>query len=120
MLRHSLLALGIGLAALLLRLTVPAGFMPVLDQGRLALTICPGSGSATESGMAHHDGGQPKTDSNCAFADLAVPAVAGADPVLAAAALLFLIVAGLLPAAALPPGAALRLRPPLRGPPASR
>jgi hypothetical protein len=118
LLRHPLLVLAIGLAALSLRLAVPAGFMPVLDSGGPALTLC--SGQATAPGMAHHEQDGPKADSGCAFADLALPMIRGADPVLLAAALLVILAAGLFHAAALPSGAALRLRPPLRAPPLPR
>ncbi|HEX8124553.1 MAG TPA: hypothetical protein VF548_03125 [Allosphingosinicella sp.] len=127
LLRHPVLALAIGLAALLLRLAVPAGYMPVAGQGGLALTLCPGGGPlAAAAGSDHGDpsmpgpdhGGDPSGSArSCAFADLAVPAIGGADPLQLAAALIFLMAAGLVPASPLPPRAALRLRPPLRGPP---
>ncbi len=119
-----MLALAIGFAGLILRLAVPAGFMPVLQHGQLTLTIC--SGSAVESqpaagaapaGAEHHDEGKPRADNNCAFADLALPLIGGADSVQLTAALLFAAAAALFFAAILPPRAMLRLRPPLRGPP---
>ena len=125
LLKHPLLAVAIGLAALMLRLAVPAGFMPVLNQGQLSLTICSGYGTAavqparmaSPSGTAHHDEGMPSADGSCAFADLALPLIGGAGPIQLAAALLFIIAAALFFAAVLPPLAGLRLRPPLRGPP---
>ena len=126
-LKHPLLALAIGLAALVLRLAVPAGYMPAVGQGGLALTSCSGSGPAAASAPSHHsdssvpgtynDEGTPKADSSCAFADLSLPVIGGADPVQLAAALIFILAAGLSLLAVLPPRAALRLRPPLRGPP---
>jgi hypothetical protein len=118
LLKHPLLALGIGLAALLLRLAVPAGFMPVLHHGQLSLAICSGYGTAAAGpahGMPSPD--KPKADGSCAFADLALSLIGGADPVQLGAALLFIIAASLFFAALLPPPAGLRLRPPLRGPP---
>ncbi|HYI41983.1 MAG TPA: hypothetical protein VE053_16865 [Allosphingosinicella sp.] len=127
LLKHPLLALAIGLAALALRLAVPAGYMPMLDHGRLALTICSGSGTvvakpphaaaSSTPGALHHENGPSEAQSSCAFADLAFPLIGGADRVQLAAALVFIIATALFIGAALPPPAALRLRPPLRGPP---
>ena len=122
-----MLILAIGLAGLMLRLAVPAGFMPVLDQGRPALAMCSGygtiasqaaapAGSAT-SPQEHHHQDEPKADGSCAFADMSVSMIGGADSVQLAGALLFILTAALFFAAVLPPRAALRLRPPLRGPP---
>jgi hypothetical protein len=118
-------------AALLVRLAVPAGFMPV-PGGGFAITICTGYGplSPTTTAMPdaphampdmHHqdvgeDGGSV-VSSPCAFADLAMPALSAADPVLLAAALLFVLAAALARAPDLPVRAFPRLRPPLRGPP---
>lgn len=127
LLKHPLLFLAIGLAGLMLRLAVPAGFMPVMNHGQLTLTICSGYGatasepadrtaSAAASGEHHHRD-KAKADGSCAFADLSLPLIGGADAVQLAAALLFIIAAALFFAAVLPPRAALRLRPPLRGPP---
>ena len=110
----------------MLRLAVPAGFMPVLHHGQLSLTICSGYGTAAAQpagmasptpGVEHHDEGKPGTDGSCAFADLAQPVIGGADAVQLAAALLFIVAAALFFAAVPPPRAGLRLRPPLRGPP---
>jgi hypothetical protein len=125
-LKHPLLALAIGFAALALRLAVPAGFMPVLHHGQVSLAPCPGSGMGA-AGIAvaespsddsgHHDPVKAGSDGSCAFADLSLPLVGGADSVQLAAALLFIVAAALFFAAVLPPRAALRLRPPLRGPP---
>lgn len=102
--------------------------MPVIDHGRLTLTICSGYGtpamgaahdpsSSSGSAMDHSDKGSGTADSSCAFADLSLALIGGADPVQLAAALLFIVAAALFFAALLPPRAALRLRPPLRGPP---
>ena len=127
LLKHPLLALAIGLSAMVLRLAVPAGFMPAIEQGRLTLALCSGYGQAVSApshemassttGVAHHGEDRPKADNSCAFADLALPAIGSADPVLLEAALIFILASGLYPVAALPSRAALRLRPPLRGPP---
>jgi hypothetical protein len=122
-----MLILAIGLAGLVLRLAVPAGFMPVLDHGRLTLMLCSGYGTAASepvyraasvapAGEPHHQDA-PRADGSCAFADLSLSMIGGAGSVQTAGALLFLLAAALFFAAVLPPRAALRLRPPLRGPP---
>ncbi|WP_298675784.1 hypothetical protein [uncultured Sphingomonas sp.] len=109
-------------AALLVRVLVPAGYMPTLDNGRIVIAVCSGYGPAmmaiTIPGLDHHDaqdGDQAK--SPCAFADLALPMIGGADPIQLAQALLFILAIALLLAETAPPRAAARLRPPLRGPP---
>lgn len=101
--------------------------MPVLDHGQVALTICSGYGSeAAQSahrpaspmpGSDDHGQDEPKADGSCAFADLSLPLIGGADAVQLTAALLFILATALFFATLLPPRAALRLRPPLRGPP---
>jgi hypothetical protein len=126
-----LLAVLLVTAALLVRLAVPAGFMPV-PGGGFAITICTGYGPlspatavmpATPHAMSdmHHgnagDDGGSVVSSPCAFADLAMPALSAADPVLLAAALLFILAAALVRAPDLPVRAYSRVRPPLRGPP---
>lgn len=118
LLKNPMLVLAVGLAALALRLAVPAGFMPVLDQGRYVLAPCPAGGAMP--GMAHSGPGEAQAQSSCAFADLSLPAIGGAGAVQLAAALVFVMIAALLRAAQSPPLAALRLRPPLRGPPRRR
>jgi len=94
-------------AALAVRVLVPAGYMPTLDNGRIVIGICNGYGPMTMaiavSGLDHHgDADGHQAQSPCAFADLALPLIGAV---------------ALLLAEALPPRAAARLRPPLRGPP---
>jgi hypothetical protein len=115
--RFPALAAAAVLAALLLRLVVPAGFMPVVEHGRLTIALCSGAGPMTAMpGHGHHQ--PPATAAkSCAFADLAVPAIGGADPIQLAAALRFVLALGLVLALVLPVVAPARLRPPLRGPP---
>lgn len=128
LLKHPALILAIGLAGLMLRLAVPAGFMPAVHDGQPVLAFCAGYGTAavtlaaaetapSESGADHHGQSQSSANGSCAFADLSVPMIGGADPIQLAAALLFIVAVGLLFAALPTPRAALRLRPPLRGPP---
>ncbi len=138
LLKQPLLAAAILLAALLLRLIVPAGFMPVVEDGRLTMVVCSGYGPVPAApidhgaghvmpSMAHHaapqhhssdhDSAEHQAQNPCAFADLALPALGGTDPIQLAAALLFIIATALLLRTQLPPPAVRHLRPPLRGPP---
>lgn len=112
--------------ALAMKLLVPAGFMPTVADGRFVVSICSGTGPATMEmampGMAHpapadtakHDEG---ASAPCAYAGLMAPMVAAVDPLLLAVALLLMAALALRPTIPLSPGAAPRLRPPLRGPP---
>ena len=110
-------------AALVLRVVVPGGFMPTVQHGQIVLTLCTGMAAPTHAtampGMAHHD---PADDAvpaagKCAYADLAQAMTGGADAILLAAALAFILALALALDVALPPLPAGRLRPPLRGPP---
>lgn len=106
-------------AALMLRVLVPAGFMPTVAQGRVTLTLCSGVAPqpmARMHGMTHHENGDA-AQSPCAYADLALPALGAADPVLLAAALAFVVAAAVRRVVPLAARAFARLRPPLRGPP---
>lgn len=112
--------------ALILKIAVPAGFMPTVSEGQIVISVCSGMGETTMAitipGLKNgkSDGGSPhsKIDQPCAFAGLSAPSLAAADPILLAAAILFVLALGmrplLLPAASASP----YLRPPLRGPPA--
>ena len=104
-------------AVLMLRIAVPAGTMPVMENHSLALVICTGTGPATGSidiPLTKHG---PAAAERCAFADLALPLLGAADTYIVALALAFALTLWL---ARLAPLSALRqphLRPPLRGPP---
>jgi hypothetical protein len=122
--RCRLLAVAILFGALLLRLAVPAGFMPVLEDGGPTLTICPGWSSDTTAtarpGMAtmnHHRENAPQPPGGCAFADLALAMVAPPELLQPGAVIAW---PGIMSAGKPPtPSAASigHLRPPLRGPP---
>lgn len=126
LLRHPALAALVVAAALALRLLVPAGYMPVIDGGRVILAPCPGTAPAPSQARAHAHGGTahagheappPAPDKGCAFADLALPAIGGADPIQIAALIAFLVATALV-LQALPPRAPVRrLHPPAQGPP---
>ena len=136
---HRGLAALVLLAALLLRIAVPAGFMPMATAQGVKLVPCSGEAPlelppvSAPHAMAgvHHSGAHPghhapvehaghgdaQAQSGCAFAELAVPLIGGADPIQLLAGILFIVAAALFFRAALPRPAAPRLRPPLRGPP---
>jgi len=132
--RPRMVALALLACALLLRLLVPAGWMPVTDATGVHLTLCSGTGpmtmpmeamarmahGGTMAGMAHHmpTDQQGAPEHPCAFANLGLavaepgplallPPVASATLMPAGVALLVLIGRGL----AAPP-------PPPTGPPA--
>lgn len=125
--RGSLALLLIGVA-LLARIAIPAGFMPVASGHGFTVLLCTGHGPArmdlsvpvvsedrTDEGKK---GG--RTDAPCAFSSLTSHAMPGADPALLAAAVLFLLALGFreTPFRSLArPG---RIRPPLRAPPQVR
>jgi hypothetical protein len=117
-----MLAFAIGLAALALRLAVPAGFMPASDHGGFGLAPCAGAAAQPSEAMAdmHPGDGGGEARASCAFADLSLPAIGGAGAAAASAAPVFTAVAAPFAAALEPRRSALRLRPPLRGPPLPR
>lgn len=98
-------------AALALRLLLPAGFMPAGDG--FALSIC--SASATQADRPLTGDTGPDVGTSCDFA------LAGTPMLLAVAALLLLpllpLLPALLPRPALPAARRLRAWPPSRGPP---
>lgn len=134
LLDHRTLALWLAMAALTVKLLVPAGFMVGVADGRVALQICSGFGPVvvapvadhamadhhdmTGPGMTGHDGTEHAgIEMPCPFAALAHGAVAVADAILLASAIAFVLALGF---AAIVRPAARRvpfLRPPLRGPP---
>lgn len=127
LLGHRRIALALLALALLAKALVPAGFMLGTGEKLLTITICsdttgqmvtktlavPLSGEHAPASDA-----QAKQDGACAFSALGHAALGGADLVLLAAALAFILALGFLPLA--PPRLAriVHLRPPLRGPPA--
>jgi hypothetical protein len=110
-------------AALLLRVLVPAGFMPNISHGKVEISLCTGYGPAKvmaampgmggKSDRPQHRGGEMP----CAFAGLAMPGLAGADPIQLAAAIAIITATSLFLVALLVARHEPRLRPPLRGPP---
>jgi len=130
LLEHRTLALWLALAALTVRLLVPAGFMVGAVDGRIGLQICSGFGAVAAAPMAHHAMAGPATgdhgkadhrtaDMPCPFAALAHGAAMPVDPVLLAAALAFVLALGFVAIVRAAPRSVPFLRPPLRGPPLS-
>lgn len=133
--RH--LAVLICLAVLCMKLIVPAGFMVASDHGRMAISICSGTGPmkmmmGMPVGMAAMDAMAPspdghgdhggkdhgKTEMPCAFSGLSAHALGTIDPILLVALVAFILTMGFNPIAPACPSRRSYLRPPLRGPPA--
>lgn len=122
LLAHRRLAALICVAALLMKLVVPAGYMIGKHHGRVTIEVCSGMAPAPMAmpGMPGHDGSHDggKAEQPCAFAGLSAAALGAVDPVQVAALIAF-VMAVWLSAAMLPaPRRRAWLRPPLRGPPA--
>ena len=114
-------------AALCLRMVMPAGFMVAPDAKVLTIRICvdsldhdaiaaiavPMKGSAGKTGGVGSGVGKGE----CAFSSLGMAATGGADAVLLALALAFILLLGFASTPAPHPRRLSRLRPPLRGPP---
>lgn len=121
LLSHPRAAAALIALALAMKLAVPAGFMPVAAPGQLMVLICTEFGpqhvAIDVPGMPATPDDGAKMDQPCAFAGLGLAWLPGADAMLLAAALAFILVLGFaavtLPLLARTP----RLRPPLRGPP---
>jgi hypothetical protein len=112
-------ACAVVLALLLaLRSLAPAGFMPALEHGRIAIVICPDAEPIAAMPMAHHDHRQhDKVHQPCPFAAASAAAALGGDLELLAE---ILVLAGALllgRALVLPVRSVLRVRPPPTGPP---
>jgi hypothetical protein len=99
-------AIAIIVTALLTRMMIPTGYMPMIDHGHLVITLCaeqnPGMtqmpAMSHMAGMEHatgHSGdhGMPDHDKNgsCGFSGLSLASLAAADPVLLALAILFIV-----------------------------
>jgi len=119
LLRHRRLAAWLAAAALLVKVLVPTGFMPAVVGGVMVVELCTGAGLKSVAVAVPQDDehGSGTADMPCAFAGLAAPVLGAADPALLALALVFIIAAALHTPQQAPRTAALRLRPPLRGPP---
>jgi hypothetical protein len=123
LLRHRLLAMVLVGAALCLKMVMPAGYMVAPEAKVLTIRICADSidhdaiaqVAVPMKGAAGKTGNAGKGE--CAFSSLTMAATGGADPVLLAFALAFILALGFAPTPAPHLRRASRLRPPLRGPP---
>lgn len=125
--RHRRLAVLLVVLALAIKAVVPAGYMLGQQGTVLTVTICadasgsalhkqivvPRKDAATDLAEAH-----AKASAACPYAALGFAALAGADAVLLALALAFVLALGLAPTRPAPLRRIAFLRPPLRGPPA--
>lgn len=124
---HARLTLVLLAVVLAVKAALPAGFMIASDGERfITVTVCsdatgvpkqmqialPGKDAAKADHAEAADKGAP-----CAFAGLGHAMLSGADPLLLAAALVFILLTGLAPLTAPPLRGIPYLRPPLRGPP---
>ncbi|WP_067734330.1 DUF2946 family protein [Novosphingobium naphthalenivorans] len=122
------------MAALLLKLAVPAGLMVGAGPRAITLEICHGVGGEAfadpvtipvkqaDQDLSGKPGpdkpGSDKPGGECPYAALSMVSLAGADAVLLALAMVFIIALGFAPIRFALPQRAPFLRPPLRGPPA--
>lgn len=124
---HARMTLVLLALALALKALVPAGFMLSVNGERMVtVTICADASDAPrqmkiaisdKDDAAGGHSNAAKMDQPCAFSGLGHAALGGADPVLLAAALAFILVMGFAQPPALPLRSIAFLRPPLRGPP---
>jgi hypothetical protein len=129
LLNHRQLAAWVLACALVMKILVPAGFMPVVSGGHVTIEICGGIAPAQTvmtpmramamPGMAHHSGksDHQEREMPCAFSGLSAPSLAAVDPVLLAIAIAFIVGLVRHVRTAVPIAAQPYLRPPLRGPP---
>jgi hypothetical protein len=119
------LALLLVVVALAMKALVPGGYMLGAQSQILTVSICADSSGqhVTRQIVVLRQNGVEDTTSQhaksgpCAFSVLGMEGLAGADPVLLALALAFILAIGLAPLAAPTFQARTHLRPPLRGPP---
>lgn len=122
--RRRLLAVLLVACALALKAAVPAGFM-LGQQGKvLTIQICAdASGGETTKEIVvpasgKHDETAEKAAQPCPYAGLGHATLAGADALLLALALVFIMALGFMPMPAAPLARRTHVQPPLRGPPA--
>ncbi|NKJ42976.1 DUF2946 family protein [Novosphingobium sp. SG720] len=128
LLRNRGLALALVALALAMKALVPAGYMVGGETRSFTIQLCsegidgrhdlvrqvvvPASGAADKA-----DAGHAKAQGTCPFGALGHALLGGADPVLLAGALAFILALGFAPVAALAPRRHSHAWPPLRGPP---
>lgn len=115
---HPRLLLWLAVLAFAVKLLVPAGYMPVVDAGRVAIVTCPGVTASHHMPRGHdapakHDA----PDTPCAFTGLGASAIGTAEPVARTIGVVLAVVIAARPPSAPPTRDAGRWRPPLRAPP---
>lgn len=123
---HPFVAGAILALALVMKVLIPVGFMPMVADGQMVVRMCSSTGPMTmvmaipglERGKADRGGHHDKHEQPCTFAGLSAPSLAAADPIVLALAILFVLAMGVRALPAWPAAALPFLRPPLRGPPA--
>lgn len=125
--RHRVWAMWLIAAALLMKVFVPAGYMPVMAGGSIAIELCSGFGpekmAMAMPGMGDHHGKGDRSDRDdmpCGFAGHAPASMAAADPILLVIAITFIVATLFRMPLSWPVRRAEYLRPHLRGPPAIR
>lgn len=122
LLRHRGLTAWLVAVALLMKMLVPTGYMVGTSVGSIMVELCSGydpvkmimHGGTHQPDKPDHQG----KETPCAFSGLGAPSLGGADPLLLALAVAFIMALAfrIVPRRALP-GAPAHLRPPKRGPP---
>ncbi|MEP7222767.1 MAG: DUF2946 family protein [Novosphingobium sp.] len=123
---HRRLAAVLLACALCIRALMPAGYMLASDSRTVTVKICTDgiSGDHAAQIVIHQQGDSKgaadhaKADGTCPWSGLAMASTGGADAVLLALALAFVLALGFAPVAASRTFQTPYLRPPLRGPPA--
>ncbi|WP_404478917.1 hypothetical protein [Novosphingobium sp. BL-52-GroH] len=123
--QHSALAFGLIALALCLKIFVPSGYMIAQDTRTITVQIChDASGEGPDLTIAvpvkgaNDDAPGKPAKGECPYGALSMASLGGADPVLLALALAFILALGFAPVRlAIATGFA-NIRPPLRGPPA--
>jgi hypothetical protein len=110
--------------ALAMKVLVPAGYMLAPSSKFLTVLVCSGTNMdpvtiKVPMAPTAPDTGESETADKtvCAFSGLGHAGLAATDPVLLAAAILFILALGLLPVRPVLRAIPAYLRPPLRGPP---
>lgn len=121
---HRRLAALLVIVALAMKALVPAGYMPGMQGQVLSVAICADAsgGDMTRQIVLPADGKSTgehgKAQGACPYAALGMAGLGGADTLLLALAIAFIIALGFTSVQAAPLARIARLRPPLRGPPA--
>lgn len=122
LLDHRALAACVLGMALLIKALLPSGYMIGGAGGLVTIELCTGNGVqkivTALPGLAHdQDASEQGEAAPCAFAGLATPMLAGADPLLLADAIAFILAVPFCTATQSSAATPTFLRPPLRGPP---